>query len=43
LRVSGIWSAGGGRACSVAAAMAGKAVASMAGVVHRYQEIQRRT
>jgi hypothetical protein len=44
LQVSGIWSAGAGRrACSVAAAMVRKAVASMARVVHRYQESQRRT
>jgi hypothetical protein len=33
----------GRRACSVAAALVRKAVASMARVVHRYQESQRRT
>jgi hypothetical protein len=44
LRVSGIWSSGAGwQACSVAAVMVRKARASMARVVHRYQESQRRT
>ena len=43
LRVSGIWSSGGGLACSAAAAIVRKARASMARVVHRYQEPQRRT
>lgn len=44
LRVSGICPMGAGLpACSVAAVMVRKASASMARVVHRYQETQRRT
>ena len=43
LRVSGIWLAACAGVCSVAAAMVRKAQASMARVVHRYQEAQRRT
>jgi hypothetical protein len=44
LRVSGILSPGGGEvACSAAAAMDKKARASMAKVVQRYQDPQRRT
>ena len=44
LRVSGICPAAAGpRAGSMAAAMVRKAAASMARVIHRYQEVQRRT
>jgi len=41
LRVSGIWLAACVDVCSVTAAMVRNAVASMARVVHRYQEAQR--